>query len=449
VQAAVNKGLAEFLEENPQDARAIISKAVQAARAREAARKARDLTRRKSALENTALPGKLADCSVRDPALAELFVVEGDSAGGSAKQGRDRNTQAILPLRGKIINAEKNRIDKVLGNNEIQALITAIGTGIRDEFDIERARYHKVIVMCDADVDGAHIRTLVLTFLFREMPELIEAGYVYLAKAPLYKVKSGKNDLYIEKESELEEFLLRDKLEKMDVSDRVGTQFKLTHTRWQKYVRLLKQYEGWASSLRADFGYNVVSFLEESHVLDGGATDVSGVVELLKGEDPEGEPFSTELLREDEDELVVKVIERRTGLATTQFLKRAMFETPDYRNFVRVHLELRAMAGTPPFHVTLGKKEGSEALSFEELRRVVLDVAKEGVNLSRFKGLGEMNSNQLFDTTMDPSRRTLQQVSVDDASGADQIFSMLMGDKVEPRREFIEAHARDVTNLDV
>ncbi|MEA2441715.1 MAG: gyrase subunit, partial [Thermoleophilaceae bacterium] len=449
VQAAVNKGLAEFLEENPQDARAIISKAVQAARAREAARKARDLTRRKSALENTALPGKLADCSVRDPALAELFVVEGDSAGGSAKQGRDRNTQAILPLRGKIINAEKNRIDKVLGNNEIQALITAIGTGIREEFDLEKARYHKVIVMCDADVDGAHIRTLVLTFLFREMPDLIEAGYVYLAKAPLYKVKSGKQDLYIEKESELEEFLLRDKLERMEVRDRVGEQFKLTHARWQKYVRLLKQYEGWASSLRAEYGHAVVAFLEESHLLDGGASDAAAVVELLRAPDPEGEPFDTELLRENDEELVVKVIERRSGLATTQFLTRPMFESTDYRNFVRVHSELKSMAGTPPFTVTLGKKEGDEARSFEELRTAVLDVAKEGVNLSRFKGLGEMNSDQLFDTTMDPSRRTLQQVSVDDAAGADQIFSMLMGDKVEPRREFIEAHARDVTNLDV
>jgi DNA gyrase subunit B len=449
VQQAVNRGLAEFLEENPQDARSIISKAVQAARAREAARKARDLTRRKSALENTALPGKLADCSVRDPALAELFVVEGDSAGGSAKQGRDRNTQAILPLRGKIINAEKNRIDKVLGNNEIQALITAIGTGIREEFDLEKARYHKVIVMCDADVDGAHIRTLVLTFLFREMPDLIEAGYVYLAKAPLYKVKSGKNDFYIEKESELEEFLLRDKLEKMEVSDRLGEQFKLTHARWQKFVRLLKQYEGWASSLRAEYGHGTVSFLEESHLLDEQATDVGAVIELLRAPDPEGEPFDTELARETDEELVVKVVERRTGLASTQFLKRAMFESTDYRNFVRVHSELRAMAGTPPFTVVLGKKEGDEARSFEELRTAVLDVAKEGVNLSRFKGLGEMNSDQLFETTMDPSRRTLQQVSVDDAAGADQIFSMLMGDKVEPRREFIEAHARDVTNLDV
>jgi DNA gyrase subunit B len=306
-----------------------------------------------------------------------------------------------------------------------------------------------VIVMCDADVDGAHIRTLVLTFLFREMPDLIEAGYVYLAKAPLYKVKSGKSDFYIEKESELEEFLLRDKIEKMEVRDRVGEQFKLTHTRWQKYVRLLKQYEGWASSLRAEYGQAIVSFLEESHLLDDQATDVAAVIRILKEPDPEGEPFDTELLRETDDEVVVKVIERRTGLASTQFLKREMFESTDYRNFVRVHAELKSMAGTPPFSITLGKKEGDEARSFEELRTAVLDVAKEGVNLSRFKGLGEMNSDQLFETTMDPARRTLQQVSVDDAAGADQIFSMLMGDKVEPRREFIEAHARDVTNLDV
>ncbi|MGH3089022.1 MAG: toprim domain-containing protein, partial [Rubrobacteraceae bacterium] len=264
VQAAVNRGLAEFLEENPTEARQIITKAVSASRAREAARKARDLTRRKSALENSTLPGKLADCSVRDPALAELFVVEGDSAGGSAKQGRDRNTQAVLPLRGKIINAEKNRIDKVLSNQEIQALITAVGTGIREEFDLERARYHKVVVMCDADVDGAHIRTLVLTFLFREMPELIEAGYVYLAKPPLYKVTNGKKELYIEKESELEEVLLRDKLERMTVVDGDGTAFKLTHARWQKFGRLLKQYEGWASALRAEHGHDTITFLEES-----------------------------------------------------------------------------------------------------------------------------------------------------------------------------------------
>ncbi len=243
VESVVNAGLAEFLEENPADARVAISKAVQAARAREAARKARDLTRRKSALENSHLPGKLADCSVKDPALAELFVVEGDSAGGSAKQGRDRNTQAVLPLRGKILNVEKSRIDKVLANTEIQALVTAIGAGVRDEFNLENARYHKIIIMCDADVDGAHIRTLILTLLFREMPELIDAGYVYIAKPPLYKLKQGKRERYIENEAELEEILLLDKLDQFEITDRSGTTFKLTEARWQRLVRLLRQFE--------------------------------------------------------------------------------------------------------------------------------------------------------------------------------------------------------------
>ena len=447
VQAAVNRGLAEFLEENPSEARQVITKAVQAARAREAARKARDLTR-KNALENSTLPGKLADCSVRDPALAELFVVEGDSAGGSAKQGRDRNTQAVLPLRGKIINAEKNRIDKVLSNQEIQALVTAIGTGIREQFDIEKARYHKVVLMCDADVDGAHIRTLVLTFLFREMPDLIEAGYVYLAKAPLYKLKIGRRDVYIERESELEEMLLRDKLENVEVADRNGEPFKLTHARWQKFIRHIKQYEGWASALRADYGHETITFLEESQILDEAAGDAEAVIALLRQPDHEGEPYDTELLSEDADEIRVRTVERTTGSATTHVLRRELFSSGDYRGFVRVHGELRALAGTPPFQVRLGKKE-DEALSFEDLRRAVLDVCKDGVPLQRFKGLGEMNPDQLFDTTMDPSRRTLQQVSVDDASAADQIFSMLMGDQVEPRRNFIEKHARDVVNLDV
>jgi DNA gyrase subunit B len=448
VQAAVNKGLAEFLEESPTDANQIMKKAVAAQRAREAARKARDLTRRKSALENSTLPGKLADCSVRDPALAEIFIVEGDSAGGSAKQGRDRNTQAILPLRGKIINVEKNRIDKVLSNKEIQALITAIGTGIREEFDIDRARYHKVIVMTDADVDGAHIRTLVLTFLYREMPDLIDAGYVYIAKPPLYKIKSGRQDVYIEKESELEEVLLRDKLEKMEVSDRQGTAFSLTHARWQKYGRLLKQYEGWGAALRAEWGHDPITFLEESTILDEGAADPDAVLQILEGEDPEGEPYETRLVSQDENEIVAHVIERKTGTATTYRLARRLFATPEYTGFVKIHKELEALAGTPPFRIVLGKKEGA-ALSFEELRAKVLEICRDGVPLQRFKGLGEMNADQLFDTTMDPEQRTLQLVTIDDASAADQIFSMLMGDSVEPRREFIETHAREVTNLDV
>ncbi len=448
VQAAVNKGLAEFLEESPTDGNQIMKKAVAAQRAREAARKARDLTRRKSALENSTLPGKLADCSVRDPALAEIFIVEGDSAGGSAKQGRDRNTQAILPLRGKIINVEKNRIDKVLSNKEIQALITAIGTGIREEFDIEKARYHKVVVMTDADVDGAHIRTLVLTFLYREMPDLIDAGYVYIAKPPLYKVKSGKQDIYIEKESELEEVLLRDKLENLEVTDRDGEAFSLTHARWQKYGRLLKQYEGWAAALRAEWGHDPIEFLEESALLDEGASDAEAVVALLKGADPEGEPFETKLVSDDAAYIVAGVIERKTGTAKTYTMPRALFDTAEYRGFVKIHKELDELAGTPPFHVVLGKKD-ADALSFEDLRVKVLEICRDGVPLQRFKGLGEMNASQLYDTTMDPERRTLQLVTIDDASAVDQVFSMLMGDAVEPRRDFIETHAREVTNLDV
>ncbi len=448
VQQAVNRGLAEFLEENPQDAKQVINKASAASQAREAARKARDLTRRKSALENSTLPGKLADCSVRDPALAELFVVEGDSAGGSAKQGRDRNTQAVLPLRGKIINAEKNRIDKVLSNNEIQALITAIGAGIREEFDVEKARYHKVILMCDADVDGAHIRTLVLTFLFREMRELVERGFVYLAKAPLYKVKMGGQETYIEKEIELEEVLLRDKLERIEVLGRKGSKTSFTHSRWQKFGRLLKQYEGWASSLRAEFGHDTITFLEESQILDAGATDVEAVEALIKGEAPQGEPYETELVSEDSSELVVRVVERRTGSAATYKLRRDMFARPEYASFLGVHKALEALVGTPPFDVRLGRKEQA-ALSFEELRKKLLDVAREGVGVQRFKGLGEMNPDQLFDTTMDVDRRTLQQVTIDDASAADQIFATLMGDQVEPRRQFIEDNATKVANLDV
>jgi DNA gyrase subunit B len=449
VESSVNRKLGEFLEENPAEANQIIGKAVAASRAREAARKARDLTRRKSALENSTLPGKLADCSVKDPALAEIFIVEGDSAGGSGKQARDRNTQAVLPLRGKIINVEKNRIDKVLSNEEIQALVTAIGTGIREEFDLEQLRYHKVILMTDADVDGAHIRTLVLTFLFREMQGLIESGYVYIAKPPLYRLKAGSKEMYIEKESELEEVLLRDKLDRIEVFDRAGSPFKLTHQRWQRLTRLVKEYEGWASALRAVHGHEVITFLEESAVLDQGLTDVDKVVAELKKKAPKGEIYDTEVISHNGDGSIrVKAIERKSGLATTHALGRDIFDSREYRQLVRVHQELQNLAGTPPFKLKLGDDE-TEALSFEELRTKVLGLAKRGVRLQRFKGLGEMNADQLRETTMDPESRTLQLVTIDDASAADQLFSMLMGDQVEPRRAFIEKHARDVQFLDV
>jgi DNA gyrase subunit B len=443
----VNTKLAEFLEENPGEARAIIRKAVSASQARAAARKARDLTRRKSALENSPLPGKLADCSVKDPSLAEIFIVEGNSAGGSAKQGRDRHTQAVLPLRGKILNVEKARIDRVLKNTEVQALITALGTGIRDEFDIEKARYHKVVLMTDADVDGAHIRTLVLTLLFREMPELIEAGYVYIAKPPLYKVKQGKTERYLEKDSELEELLLSDKLEKIRVHDRTGQEFKLTEARWQRYSRLLKQFEGWGSSLRAEHGHEAVRFLGEGGLLDDQAADLASALASIEKND-ESRPHVTHIVEQNHEVLVVKAVERKTGLAQTHRLARSLFDSHDYKQFVKVNAQLVELAGAPPFSVALGERS-DEAYSFETLRNSVLEVARRGVNVSRFKGLGEMNPDQLRETTMDPTTRTLQQVSVEDAAEADRLFTMLMGDVVEPRRQFIEQNARAVVNLDV
>jgi DNA gyrase subunit B len=442
VASIVNQKLAEFLEENPAEARQIIRKAVSAAQARSAARKARDLTRRKSALENSRLPGKLADCSVKDPSLSEIFIVEGDSAGGSAKQGRDRNTQAVLPLRGKILNVERARIDKVLRNEEVQALITAIGTGVRDEFDLERARYHKVILMTDADVDGAHIRTLILTLLFREMKDLIEAGYVYIAKPPLYKLKQGRNERYIEKESELEEVLLSDKFDRIEIFDRYNKQFKLTEARWQKYGRLRKQYEGWASALRAEYGHEVVRFLEESSLLDEQVDTADEAVRLIERATEDGAVHSMQLLDQDETSLRVRAVETKTGLAATHRIRRELFESPEYRNFLRVHAALVETAGVPAFTVTLADRT-EDAPSFEALRHAVLEVVRRqpGVGLNRFKGLGEMNAEQLRETTMDPETRTLQQVSIEDAAEAEQLFSRLMGEVVEFRRRFIEDNA--------
>jgi DNA gyrase subunit B len=450
VKEVVNRSLGEFLEENPADARRILVKAVDAARARDAARKARDLTRRKSALENSTLPGKLADCSVKDPAHAELFIVEGDSAGGSAKQGRDRNTQAVLPLRGKIINVEKSRIDKVLANNEIQALITAIGTGVHDEFALGEARYHKVVLMTDADVDGAHIRTLVLTFLYRQMPELIEAGYVYIAKPPLYKLKQGQNEIWIERESELEELLLRDKLEKFTVMDADGKQRKLSKRRWQDLTRHYKAFEGWLSTLRAEFGHEVIDFISESHLLESQAKTMADAAKVFKAKDPKDRPYITELVKQDKSGLVVKGTHRRTGLAREHRMRKELFGDHAYAQLIEAHAKLRELVGEPPFVVSLGEKEG-EAGSFAELRRTVLELAREGVQLQRFKGLGEMNPEQLRETTMDPASRTLQQVAIDDAAAlnTEQTFSDLMGDQVQPRKDFIERHAREVRFLDV
>jgi DNA gyrase subunit B len=350
----------------------------------------------------------------------------------------------VLPLRGKILNVERARIDKVLQNQEIQALITAIGTGVRDEFDLERARYHKVILMTDADVDGAHIRTLVLTLLFREMQELIEAGYVYIAKPPLYKLKQGRNERYVEKDSELEEILLSDKFDKFEIVDGAGNPFKLTEARWQKYTRLRKQYEGWASALRAEHGHDTVRFLEESSLLDEQARSVEEALAIIRRATEDGAVHSTELVDEGEDELRIKAVEARTGLAQTHRIKRSLFDSPEYETFSKVHAALVELAGTPPFTVKLGDKS-EQALSFEALRETVLEVARRGINVQRFKGLGEMNAEQLRETTMDPETRTLAQVTMEDAAAADRIFSMLMGEVVEFRRKFIEDNALAAT----
>ncbi len=448
VKETVNRKLGEFLEENPTDAKRIVSKSVDAARARDAARKARDLTRRKSALENSTLPGKLADCSVKDPRDAEIFIVEGDSAGGSAKQARDRSTQAVLPLRGKILNVEKSRIDKVLSNVEIQAMITAIGTGVHEEFNLEDARYHKIILASDADVDGAHIRTLALTFLYRQMPELIDAGYVYIAKPPLYRVKQGNRSRYVEKESELEEYLLADRIENYELIDAEAKKTKLTAARWQRFNRKLKEYEGWYDALRAEHGGELIAFLSESQILDAGASSLEAVKKLVEDDDPEAEPFETELVTATGDELHIKATHRRSGLARFYTLSGDLFNSQDYRKLVSVHSELLGQVGRPPFTITL-KDKSKIAESFGSLQIAVVDLAKSGVTMQRFKGLGEMNADQLRETTMDPASRTLQRVTIEDAAAVDRVFTDLMGDKVEPRKIFIEKHAGEVKFLDV
>jgi DNA gyrase subunit B len=446
VEQTVNQRLAEFLEENPGDAKRIIDKAVSAARARQAARKARELTRRKSALESSSLPGKLADCQITDPASAELFLVEGNSAGGSAVDARDRTFQAILPLRGKVINSEKNRINKVLSNAEIQSMITAIGTGIGDEFDIEKLRYHRVIVMTDADVDGSHIRTLILTFLYRQLPELVERGFVYIAVPPLYAVKVGGREQYVEKESHFEELLVRERVKDVELTDRDGKKQKLTEARWGRFSRALHEYEGWVSRLRADFGSAAANFVTTHRLVETEAAETGEVESALAALGPNG--YELAVVEATEDGARIRVVERETSAAAHVVVPAELLASPVYTNLRKTHARLIEIVGAPPFTLALGKKS-RRAEGFEELRDAALELGKEGIQVRRFKGLGEMDPEELAQTTMDPARRMLIRVEVDDAAAADQVFSMLMGDQVEPRRVFIEQNAKDVRFLDV
>jgi DNA gyrase subunit B len=446
VEQTVNSKLAEYLEENPTDARQIIQKAIAARNARQAARKARDLTRRKGALDNASLPGKLADCQTTDPAEAELYLVEGASAGGSAKDARDRQFQAILPLRGKVINSEKNRINKVLSNTEIQAIITAIGTGIGDELDITKLRYHRVIVMTDADVDGSHIRTLLLTFLYRQMPELVESGHVYVAVPPLYRVKIGSKEQYVEKESQFEDLLVRERIKDMEVTDRDGAKLKMTEARWGKLTRALHEFDGWSSRLRADFGSAASEFVIAQRLVETEAATTDELAEVLSRLANNGHELH--LVSSDDGGSQIRIVERETSAASHVTVPTDLLASPVYENLRKAYARLVEIVGAPPFRLELGAKT-RKAETFDALRSNAIELAKENIRVDRFKGLGEMDAAELWETTMNPANRMLVRVEVEDAARADEIFSMLMGDQVEPRRDFIVKNAKDVRFLDV
>ncbi|HTK91908.1 MAG TPA: DNA topoisomerase (ATP-hydrolyzing) subunit B [Verrucomicrobiae bacterium] len=445
VQQIVNDRLSEAFEEDPTTARKIADKSVRAAQAREAARKARDLTR-KGGRDDEGLAAKLADCSERDPQFRELFLVEGDSAGGSAKQGRDRKVQAVLPLRGKIINAEKARYDKVLSHNEIRLLISALGTGIGpEEFDVAKLRYHKVILMTDADVDGAHIRTLLLTFFFRHMVQVIEAGNLFIAQPPLFKVKKGKAERYLMSEREMEEFLLGNWVEKAGLK----VPGKAQPLKEQALLEALKR----GLEFRSLFGKFQRRGIPRP-IIDGllrrkfkatkrgvGDAEIEAAVREVIAELP---GWEVRLVGGDNGDAAMLHV---TGPAPAVF-SPDLLKSPDYAQLLEAHAEIAAMHKGPNTIIDGSGKE-TEAPTLERLLEVVMAQAKDGATLQRYKGLGEMNPEQLWETTMNPETRTLLKVTMEDAVGADEMFTVLMGDAVEPRRDFIEKNALDVVNLDV
>lgn len=453
VESTLNEYLSIYFEENPAVVRSIIDKAIQAARARDAARKARDLTRRKGALEGGGLPGKLADCAEKDPAKSELFIVEGDSAGGSAKQGRDRNSQAILPLKGKILNVEKARFDKMLSSDEIRALITALGTSIgRDDFNIAKLRYHKVIIMTDADVDGAHIRTLLLTLFYRHMPELIERGHLYIAQPPLFKVKKGKSETYVQSESELQDMLF--KLASSDVLLHVKKEGDfITAVPLQAYLKRLSEFErllDWFTQNRRD--RNLIKqmlYLDiNTETLKSPQLTEEALNGLKKNMKEKNFDLNIETSKDEEHSAFkLHMSFRRAGTQVRLTIDHELTASPDYRELTKLFSVIREIGGSP-YKV---KSNGAEVEieGSENLLEHILSVGRKGLYIQRYKGLGEMNPDQLWETTMDSSTRSLLQVSIEDAVQTDEIFTILMGDQVEPRKRFIQKHALEVRNLDV
>jgi len=449
VETLVNEKLAAYFEENPTVARKIISKVLDASRAREAARKARELSRRKGGLEGDSLPGKLADCQEKDPQRSEIFIVEGDSAGGSAKQGRDRAIQAILPMKGKILNVEKARFDKMLTNEEIRLLISALGAGIgKEDYDIQRLRYHRIIIMTDADVDGSHIRTLLLTFFYRHMPELIERGYLYIAQPPLFKVTEGKNETYIKDEKGIIRYLMNRAISKNEVIVQ-GTGKKLTD---KKLAVLLEKiylfHELMGRIQRKGYPRPLLHFLLENGVRNKSTFEEKGKVDDLQNQMRKA-GFETENLHWDEEHnLYGFEIEGSNGNkgARTR-VHWDLINSIEYRSLIQTFQEIREAA--PPPYVLIEKGKERPIQTEEELLQLLNYSGKEGLSVQRYKGLGEMNPEQLWETTMNPGTRTLLKVKVEDAIEADEIFSILMGDEVEQRRRFIEENALYVQNLDI
>jgi DNA gyrase subunit B len=449
VEALANEKLGSYFEEHPTIARKILAKVIDAARARMAARKARELARKKGGMDTTLLPGKLADCQERDPAHSELYMVEGDSAGGSAKQGRDRKHQAILPLKGKILNVEKARFDKMLSNEEIKTIITALGVGInKEEVDLSKLRYHRIIIMTDADVDGSHIRTLLLTFFYRQMVEIIERGYLYIAQPPLYRIRIGKQNRYLKDDEEMDRMLLERAMEQIELELK-GTKGRLGGKRLLDLLNKFSRYDYFMRRLeRRGYPREAVKTLVQGGVTNtddfGNKRRLQSLHKALRSAGME----VGEITADEEHNLFEFPLQGQiNGRTVSRKINRQLVETVEYRDIINLYQSIAGFE-TPPFIIY--HKGGQQKLETKgELLQYITNIGKEGLSLQRYKGLGEMNPEQLWETTMNPESRSLLQVRVEDAVVADEIFTILMGDQVEERRRFIEQHALQVENLDI